>query len=102
MPAPVEAPQRRRKARLNEYQKMVVKVRANPRQTREESMNPFDREAMQRETNWRLGTIIPCHAPVLRDLPYQNLCTRDWGHDGPHRCKAADVNAREATGREAR
>ena len=32
-----------------------------------------------------------CKAPITGT---QNLCTRDKGHDGEHRCKAYDVDRR--------
>lgn len=42
-----------------------------------------------------------CHATAFDpDFP-QNMCTRDAGHVGEHRCKVADVDARRLTGREA-
>lgn len=33
----------------------------------------------------------PCHTVVIGT---QNLCTRQSGHEGEHRCKASDVDAR--------
>lgn len=40
-----------------------------------------------------LGDDRPCRARIDGT---QNLCTRPAGHEGPHRCKASDVDAREA------
>ena len=49
----------------------------------------------------KASPVAACHAKAFDPEVPQNMCTRDAGHPGDHRCKAADVDARRDTGREA-